>query len=197
MIHKSLALLGALLFILSVNVSARADEVVPNLNHQSTVTTVQTFIDKDGVVWTVTTVETRSVTYTKVAPTVEPIPTPIPTPTPTPTPVPTPVPPTPTDPAAPTRITALRDTATRTVVLEGVSGQALTLEGENLWSGLNSRIAVADKIAVVSQWTPTGIQFKLPVTTAPITGRLQLWWTVGNQWVLKGQIDNFTLKPAP
>jgi hypothetical protein len=190
MIHKPLALLGALLFVLTATVSARADEVVPNLNHQMTVTTVQTFVDKDGVAWTVTTVETRNVTYAKVAPTTDPVPIPIPTPIPTPVP-------TPTDPAAPTRITALRDTTTRNNVLEGVSGQALTLEGENLWSGLNSRIAVADKIAVVSQWTPTGIQFKLPATTTPVTGRLQLWWTVGNQWVLKGQIDNFTLKPAP
>lgn len=125
------------------------------------------------------------------APVVEPTPEPAPTPTPAPPPTTTP------DPSLVPTITALRNVANGEGVLEGISGEVLAIEGQNLWIGLNSRITVAGKIAAVSQWGANTIRFSLPATTAPITGTVQLWWTVNNQWVLKGQINNFVLKPAP
>jgi hypothetical protein len=127
----------------------------------------------------------------------EPTPTPIP-PVPPVQPIPEPLPqPPPIDPAAPTVIAGIRDAGSGLLVFEGIAGQTMILEGTGLWIGTNSRLALGEKILTVTQWTSTAIRFTLPPTTAVSSATLKLYWTVNTNWVLKGQVAGFTLKPAP
>lgn len=183
MIHKTLALLGALLLVLTLNVSARADEVVPNLNHQTTVTTVQTFIDKDGVVWKVTTVETRSVTCAKVVPATEPTPIPTPTPSPTPTPTPTPI----TPPVTPSPVTTYRDSSGQPVT-EVKAGSKLVIVGTGFGAPApaGNRVALNGIAALIESWTDTSVTVTVPVIgPAPTAVVLKLFSlaSASSNWV--------------
>jgi hypothetical protein len=196
MIHKTLALLGALLLALAINVSARADEVVPNLNHQATVTTVQTFIDKDGVAWKVTIVETRKVTYAKVTPTTEPAP--IPTPTPT-TPTPTPVPTTTTPPVTPSPVTAYKDSSGQPVT-QVKTGSKLVIVGTGFGAPApaGNRVALNGIVATIESWTDTAITVTVPTigpTPTAVVLKLFSLASASSNWVLVATGPSLTVNP--
>jgi hypothetical protein len=83
------------------------------------------------------------------------------------------------------------------LVTEGLSGQALVLEGSNLWLSGLARAQVAGKIVEVTRATATTIEFTLPAVVAPTSGPLQVWWYVNNTWTKRAEIATFTIKVPP
>jgi hypothetical protein len=153
----------AFLILSALTVSADTETVLPNLGTQSTITTVQSFIDKDGVTWKVTCVETRTVTYAKMVP--SPVPTPDPpviTPPTGPTPPTNPIPTTPPV-VVPGSALSYRDSNGQ-VVTTIKNGDKLLIIGAGFGTagGGGNRVALNGVVAPIQNWTDTVVTITVP-----------------------------------
>lgn len=171
MMFRALLLASALLLAALPVAAQTADS-------ETTVTTVQTFTDQDGVKWQVTYVETKTITYVKVS-TTNPVPGPV-------------VIPVPTEPSITYK------NAAGTVVQTAKAGDAITIVGSGFGAPApaGNRIAVNGITATVQTWADKSVTFTVPFGAAgPLTLKLYSLAAASANWQLVTTATGLTAQP--